>query len=128
MRGGCAGFFTDQELADGKGVIHSDKDRAELANAKKSYFAPLIKNDRTQYEYEDMMKLVNGDVAGCFGTAYDQGGLNPSLKFSSQKFLMIERVTKIDPHGGHWGLGVLEGQNALNHIIGISLAILKMIK
>lgn len=113
MRGGCAGFFTDHELADGKGVIHNDKDRAELANAKKSYFEPLIKNDRTQYEYEDMMKLVNGDVAACFGSAYDQGGLNPSLKFSSEKFLMIERVLKIDAHGGHWGLGLLEGQKRL---------------
>lgn len=113
MRGGCAGFFTDQELAEGKGVIHTDKDRAELANAKKSHFEPLIKNDRTQFEYEDMMKLVHGDVAGCFGPAYDQRGLNPSLKFSSEKFLMIERVTRIDPHGGHWGLGVLEGQKRL---------------
>ncbi len=113
MRGGCAGFFTDHELADGKGVIHTDKDRAELANAKKGYFEPLIKNTRTQYEYEDMMKLVHGDVAACFGPEYNQGGLNPSLKFSSEKFLMIERVTKIDAHGGHWGLGLLEGQKQL---------------
>jgi acyl transferase domain-containing protein/3-hydroxymyristoyl/3-hydroxydecanoyl-(acyl carrier protein) dehydratase len=113
MRGGCAGFFTDEELADGKGVIHTDKDKAEIANAKKSYFEPLIKNGRTQFEYADMMKLVHGDVAACFGPEYDQGGLNPSLKFSSEKFLMIERVTKIDAHGGHWGLGLLEGQKQL---------------
>lgn len=113
MRNGCAGFFTDKELEDGKGVILNDKDKAEIANAQKAYFKPLITNSRTQYEYADMMKLVNGDVAGCFGPAYDQGGLNPSLKFSSQKFLMIERVTKIDPHGGPWGLGVLEGEKRL---------------
>ena len=113
MRNGCAGFFTDEELADGKGVIHNDKDRAEFANAKKSYFQPLIENQRTQYGYDDIMKLVNGDVAGCFGPAYDQKGRNPSLKFSSEKFLMIERVTKVDATGGHWGLGVLEGQKDL---------------
>ena len=113
MRNGCAGFFTDQELDEGKGVIHNDKDKAEIANAEKRYFAPLIRNARTRYEYEDMMKLVNGDVAGCFGPEYDQGGLNPSLKFSSQKFLMIERVTKVDPHAGPWGLGVLEGEKRL---------------
>ncbi|HBY86349.1 MAG TPA: 3-hydroxyacyl-[acyl-carrier-protein] dehydratase FabA, partial [Colwellia sp.] len=35
MRNGCAGFFTDEELADGKGVILNDKDKAELANAVK---------------------------------------------------------------------------------------------
>jgi acyl transferase domain-containing protein/3-hydroxymyristoyl/3-hydroxydecanoyl-(acyl carrier protein) dehydratase len=114
MRNGCAGFFTDAELADGKGVIHNDKDRAELANAKKRYFKPLIENSRSEYNYQDMLKLVNGDVAGCFGPQYDQQGRNPSLKFSSKKFLMIERITKIDSTGGHWGLGLLEGQKDLH--------------
>lgn len=113
MRGGCAGFFTDEELAAGKGVIHTDADRAEIANAKKKYFQPLINGTNRVYEYNDMLKLINGDIAGCFGPQYDQGGLNPSLKFSSQKFLMIERVTKIDPTGGPWGLGVLEGEKRL---------------
>ena len=114
MRNGCAGFFTDEELADGKGVIHNDKDKAQLANAVKSSFTPLINRKRDQYGYNDMMKLVNGDVAGCFGAAYDQKGRNPSLKFSSEKFLMIERITKINASGGHWGLGLLEGQKDLD--------------
>tara|TARA_R110001583_G_scaffold53742_4_gene165379 strand:- start:2831 stop:8779 length:5949 start_codon:yes stop_codon:yes gene_type:complete len=114
MRKGCAGFFTDEELADGKGVIHNDKDKAAFANAKKSYFKPLINNTKTQYNYADMMKLVEGDITGCFGPEYDQQGRNPSLKFSSEKFLMIERITKIDPQGGHWGLGLIEGQKDLD--------------
>jgi acyl transferase domain-containing protein/3-hydroxymyristoyl/3-hydroxydecanoyl-(acyl carrier protein) dehydratase len=113
MRNGCAGFFTDEELADGKGVILNDVDKAQLSEAKKTYFKPFIQNTRTEYSYADMMKLVNGDIAGCFGAEYDQGGRNPSLKFSSEKFLMIERITKIDPQGGHWGLGLLEGQKDL---------------
>jgi acyl transferase domain-containing protein/3-hydroxymyristoyl/3-hydroxydecanoyl-(acyl carrier protein) dehydratase len=114
MRNGCAGFFTDEELADGKGVIHNDKDKAAFANAKKSYFKPLINNTKTQYNYADMMKLVEGDIVGCFGPEYDQQGRNPSLKFSSEKFLMIERITKVDPQGGHWGLGLIEGQKDLD--------------
>ena len=114
MRNGCAGFFTDEELSDGKGVIHNDKDKAEFADAVKSSFTPLLQHNRGQYDHSDMMKLVNGDVAGCFGPQYDLGGRNPSLKFSSEKFLMIERITKIDPTGGHWGLGLLEGQKDLD--------------
>ncbi|MCG6201216.1 beta-ketoacyl synthase N-terminal-like domain-containing protein [Psychromonas antarctica] len=113
MRNGCAGFFTDQELAEGKGVIHNDHDRAQFKEAKKSHFEPLIYNSRHQYGYAEMLKLVNGDISGCFGDEYKQQGRNPSLKFSSQKFLMIERITKIDPQGGHWGLGILEGQKDL---------------
>ena len=114
MRNGCAGFFTDDELKDGKGVILNDKDKAQLANAKKTSFAPLMNRTRDIYDYNDMMKLVNGDVAGCFGSEYDQQGRNPSLKFSSEKFLMIERITKVDASGGHWGLGLLEGQKDLD--------------
>lgn len=114
MRNGCAGFFTDEELADGKGVIHNDKDKAEFADAKKSFFKPLIDNNRTEYGYDSMMQLVNGDITGCFGPQYDQQGRNPSLKFSSEKFLMIERITKIDHNGGRWGLGLLEGQKILD--------------
>jgi len=114
MRNGCAGFFTDDELKDGKGVILNDKDKAQLANAKKTSFAPLMQRNRDQYDYNDMMKLVNGDVAGCFGREYNQQGRNPSLKFSSEKFLMIERITKINAAGGHWGLGLLEGQKDLD--------------
>ncbi|TEW55936.1 3-hydroxyacyl-[acyl-carrier-protein] dehydratase FabA [Psychromonas sp. RZ22] len=113
MRNGCAGFFTDEELADGKGVIATANDKAQLTSAKKSSFIPLIANNKTQYNYQDMLKLVHGDIKGCFGHAYDQQGRNPSLKFSSEKFLMIERITKIDRNGGHWGLGILEGQKDL---------------
>ncbi|MFT6924802.1 MAG: acyl transferase domain-containing protein/3-hydroxymyristoyl [Psychromonas sp.] len=114
MRNGCAGFFSDAELADGKGVLHNDQDKAQFAQAKKSSFQPLIANQRSQYGYEEMLKLVDGDVSGCFGPEYDQQGRNPSLKFSSKKFLMIERITKVDPQGGHWGLGLLEGQKKLD--------------
>ncbi|WP_019027443.1 beta-ketoacyl synthase N-terminal-like domain-containing protein [Colwellia piezophila] len=113
MRKGCAGFFTDDELKDGKGVIHNDKDKAEFANAVKTSFTPLLTRPRDQYDYNDMMKLVNGDVAGCFGSDYDQQGRNPSIKFSSEKFLMIERIISVDASGGHWGLGVVEGQKDL---------------
>ncbi|MEI6897598.1 MAG: beta-ketoacyl synthase N-terminal-like domain-containing protein [Psychromonas sp.] len=114
MRNGCAGFFTDEELRDGKGVIHTDKDKEQFATAKKSYFKPLILNTKTQYNYADMMHLVAGDIEGCFGAQYNQQGRNPSLKFSSEKFLMIERITKIDAQGGHWGLGLIEGQKDLD--------------
>jgi len=113
------GFFTDEELADGKGVILNDKDKAELANAVKTDFTPLITNvdaakqAKQHFDYNDMMKLVDGDVAGCFGEEYNQQGRNPSLKFSSKKFLMIERITKIDAKGGHWGLGLLRRSKRL---------------
>ncbi len=113
MRNGCAGFFTDAELADGKGVILTEQDQQQLASAQLSKFTPLLKPKAMQFDYQDMMKLVNGDITGCFGADYDQQGRNPSLKFSSEKFLMIERITKLAANAGHWGLGLVEGQKDL---------------
>ena len=114
MDGGCAGFFTDEELADGKGVIQTDADKAERANAVKGSFTPFLTTPKTQYDIQDMRKLVYGDTAACFGAEYDKAGANPSLCFASEKFLMIEQVPFIDTVGGPWGLGVVEGHKQLD--------------
>ena len=82
MRNGCAGFFTDAELADGKGVVHNDKDKREFATAQKSTFNALIPNQNTHYDRAQMMQLVKGNISACMGAKYDQQGRNPSLKFS----------------------------------------------
>lgn len=113
MRGGCAGFFTDEELDEGKGVILTDQDIAFRENAQKQRFTPLIANNQTTYDFAAMQKLVKGDIAGCLGAQYEQPLKNPSLQFSSEKFLMIERVSRIEPQSGHWGLGVLYGHKKL---------------
>ncbi|MBV1921809.1 MAG: hypothetical protein KUG73_14115 [Pseudomonadales bacterium] len=114
MDGGCAGFFTDEELAYGKGVIKNDDDRKEIANAVKQDFQPLLTTPKSTFEYAEMRKLVDGDTAGCFGPAYDKQGKNPALCFASEKFLMIERVTSIQSKAGAWGLGIVEGQKQLD--------------
>ena len=87
MDGGCAGFFTDEELADGKGVIKNEDDRKEIANAVKQDFPPLLTTPKTTYEHEDMRKLIDGDTGACFGPAYDKQGTNPALCFASEKIL-----------------------------------------
>jgi len=114
MDGGCAGFFTDEELADGKGVIKNEDDRKERETAIKQQFSPFLHTPKSVYEFEDMRNLVRGDTAACFGADYDKQGLNPSLCFASEKFLMIERVASIAPNDGPWGLGVLEGHKQLD--------------
>ncbi len=113
MRGGCAGFFTDEELAEGKGIIYTEDELEERARIPKQSFVPLITNERTQFEYDDIWKLIQGDIVGCLGSQYEQHGLNPTLKFSSEKFLMFERVTQIERTGGPWGLGLLEAEKRL---------------
>ena len=117
MDGGCAGFFTDQELADGKGVIQTEdeiKHRQQvLNNPNKPTFAPLLHCSQTAFDYGQIHHLLTGDIGSCFGGEHVshqlQTGVQPSLCFASEKFLMIERVSQLQTQGGAWGLGLLEG-------------------
>ncbi|QYJ96587.1 3-hydroxyacyl-[acyl-carrier-protein] dehydratase FabA [Shewanella alkalitolerans] len=116
MDGGCAGFFTDAELADGKGVIRTEEELLARSRAAKQTFNPLLDCPRTQFSYGDIHKLLSADIQGCFGPSHT-GSAQPSLCFASEKFLMIEEVSKVERNGGAWGLGLVEGHKQLepNH-------------
>lgn len=121
MDGGCAGFFTDKELADGKGVIHTEAEikarNLALNNPNKPRFNPLLNCAQNQFDYSQIHKLLSADIGGCFGGAHAahqaQHGLQPSLCFASEKFLMIEQVSHLEVHGGAWGLGSVQGHKQL---------------
>ncbi|WP_330148661.1 beta-ketoacyl synthase N-terminal-like domain-containing protein [Shewanella oncorhynchi] len=121
MDGGCAGFFTDKELADGKGVIHTEAEikarNLALNNPNKPRFNPLLNCAQSQFDYSQIHKLLGADIGGCFGGAHAahqaQYGLQPSLCFASEKFLMIEQVSNLEVHGGAWGLGSVQGHKQL---------------
>ena len=84
MDGGCAGFFTDKELADGKGVIHTRRNQSAtspLNNPNKPRFNPLLNCAQNQFDYSQIHKLLGADIGGCFGGAHaahqTQYGLQP---------------------------------------------------
>ncbi|MGB0894610.1 MAG: beta-ketoacyl synthase N-terminal-like domain-containing protein [Parashewanella sp.] len=121
MDGGCAGFFTEQELADGKGVIRSADEiklrQQAMNNVKKPRFEPLLHCPQTQFNYQQIHHLLSSDIASCFGgehAAYQQQyGQQTALCFASEKFLMIEHINQLEVHGGAWGLGLVEGQKQI---------------
>ncbi|MCL1112610.1 3-hydroxyacyl-[acyl-carrier-protein] dehydratase FabA [Shewanella basaltis] len=121
MDGGCAGFFTDKELADGKGVIQTEDEiklrQQVLNNPNKPTFTPLLNCQQTAFDYGQIHHLLTGDIGSCFGGAHVshqlQTGMQKSLCFASEKFLMIERVSNLQIHGGTWGLGLVEGHKQL---------------
>lgn len=121
MDGGCAGFFTDKELSDGKGVIQTEDElklrQQVLNNPNKPTFAPLLHCAQTAFDYGQIHHLLTGDIGSCFGGEHVghqlQTGMQKSLCFASEKFLMIERVSNLQVSGGTWGLGLVEGHKQL---------------
>ncbi|MGC9403820.1 beta-ketoacyl synthase N-terminal-like domain-containing protein [Vibrio genomosp. F10 str. 9ZC157] len=113
MDNGCAGFFTDEELADGKGVIHTEDEIKARKLATKMRFDPILHCPKTQFDNQSLRHLLTANIAECFGPTHQSDRHQPSLCFSSEKFMMIEKVSRVEPQGGTWGLGLIEGHKQL---------------
>ena len=112
MRGGAAGFFTDQELADGKGVVFGAAERKRRAlpptqTSTPFHVAPCA--HKTTFDEADMRALCDRRWAEVLGPSCD-GLVAP---FTTPKILMIDRITHLRPNGGQHGLGLLVGEKTL---------------
>ena len=113
MDDGCAGFFSDEDLSQGKGVIHTEQELQIKENAEKVYFPPLLHCPKTAFTRKELLEISTGNPAGCFGPEYDQHGKNPSLKNAPDQFLMSDRIVSVEPHGGPFGLGFIVAEKDL---------------
>ena len=115
MDGGCAGFFTDEQLKVGNGVVYTDSEIKTKESVKKKHFVPLLKTEKTSFSKEDLQHLINGDIEKCFGNeSYYANGRNPSLCLPPEKILMLDRITSIDLTGGTYGLGYIVAEKDLH--------------
>jgi PfaB family protein len=113
MTGGCAGFFSDEQLAQGKGVIYSTKETQQRQQIQKQQFEPLLICNKTSFDRTDLLHLTTGNLAACFGKHYRQNQRNSSLRLPGSNFLMLDRIASVEPTGGAWGLGLIVGEKDL---------------
>ncbi|HYX17849.1 MAG TPA: PfaB family protein [Nostoc sp.] len=107
ISGGCAGLFSDEELDQGQGIIFTERDEKERSQIQKQHFQPLLSCQKSTFHRQDLVHLTQGNIAACFGSNYQQNGLNPSLRLPSEKLLMFDQVLSVDPQGGAAGLGLV---------------------
>jgi PfaB family protein len=115
MRGGCAGFFTDEQLEDGLGLIYSKDELQAKLNVKQPKFTPLLNTTKTTFSKEDLHHLIDGNIEKCFGDiSYYANGRNKSLCLPSEQILMLDRITSVDLQGGAYGLGYIVAEKDLS--------------
>ncbi len=111
MRKGCAGFFTQEELAAGKGIVFTEEESRKVSGKKPADWTPLAPFSAVEsYDDRKLEALRRGDLAGCFGPQFD--GLqvkNPST-LPSGRMKLVDRILEIDPQGGRYGLGRIIGE------------------
>ncbi|MBY9067640.1 hypothetical protein K1X12_12075 [Hyphomonas sp. WL0036] len=110
VRQGQAGFFTDAELASGKGVVWSpEREAPPTANA-----AP-IQIDRASakaaFTEEDVSAFRRGDAFACFGAGFEMCAAHsfpPHLP--DGKLAFFDDAPEFDPAGGPWKRGYLKAR------------------
>jgi acyl transferase domain-containing protein/3-hydroxymyristoyl/3-hydroxydecanoyl-(acyl carrier protein) dehydratase len=106
MRDGCAGFFSESELAAGKGIVRTELDRRPVPGKLPPGWsppAPLAGVER--YSTGQVEALRRGDLAGCFGQAFARLTVSDPLTLPGGMLRLVDRVTELDPAGGRFGLG-----------------------
>jgi len=75
--------------------------------SREAQFKPLAATAVTDLDRAALERLAAGDVAGVFGPAYDQDGVNPRVRLTDGEPLLLAAVTGLDPRAGAAGLGAL---------------------
>jgi acyl transferase domain-containing protein/3-hydroxymyristoyl/3-hydroxydecanoyl-(acyl carrier protein) dehydratase len=112
VRNGQAGFFTDEELANSKGVIW-DATRDAPPTADPILFEPARVSTKRKFTKDDINVFRKGDAYACFGDGFElcAAHSNPP-HIPDGKLALFDEVIAFDPHGGPWKRGYLRARAA----------------
>jgi len=110
MTNGCAGFFTDADLAAGKGVVQTSLDTRPRPGVQPDDAADLPLLDKESYSAEQLDALRSGDPEGCFGSPFAGRRLQDGLRLPGGRMKLVDRVTHLDPKGGRFGMGLIRAE------------------
>jgi len=112
MKKGCAGFFTNEELAKGKGVVLTDEETARVPGKRPAdWKAPAPFTGATEsYDDAKVSALRGGGYAQCFGPAFEGLPLKAPIGLPGGRMKLVDRVLELSPRGGRYGLGSIQGE------------------
>ena len=104
MRDGCAGFFSPEELASGRGIIQAPHRPRPKALAPSGWIPPAG-TEPMALDESSVDALRRGDLGVAFGERFRRLPLQHPCTLPGGKLRLLDRVTTIEPVGGEWGLG-----------------------
>lgn len=109
MRDGCAGFFTEEELAAGKGIVQPRTKKREESKLD-PHFKPFTQLARESFDDRQIAALRAGDLVTAFGEQFTGLNLERPVTLPDGKMRLLDRVTNLDPEGGRFGLGFIRAE------------------
>lgn len=110
MRNGCAGFFSDEELDQGQGIVKPRIDATPVPEKQSSTDHIFVDVSSTTYSAQQLNALRRGDLAGCFGPLFAGVQLRNPPVLPGGKMQLIDRIVALDPAGGPHGLGFVKAE------------------
>ncbi|MBW1790243.1 MAG: type I polyketide synthase, partial [Deltaproteobacteria bacterium] len=110
MKDGCAGFFTARELAEGKGITHTELDRRPMPGIRPEDWEEFVPMSVETYDNRQIAALRSGDLEGCFGSLFEGLDLKNPLCIPTGRMKLVDRVLNLDPEGGRFGLGIIRAE------------------
>ncbi len=110
MRNGCAGFFTEAELAAGEGIVTAKMESGARPGVLPGDWSELAPMAHEAYDEKQLACLRRGDLAGCFGPAFADLPLRSPMRLPEGRMNLVHRVTELDPQGGRYGLGLIRAE------------------
>lgn len=105
MRDGCAGFFTQEQLAQGKGVVQAQAELPRKARAPELEHR-FVEPERSSLNGDQIDALIRGDLETAFGRAFAGITLSEPLTLpKGEKMRLVHEVSAIEPKGGRWSQG-----------------------
>jgi len=110
MRDGCAGFFTAEELAAGKGIVPRALDIRSRQTTRVNDAGPLVPMAPTVLDERQVDALRNGDLATAFGSPFDRLTFDDALTLPVGRMALVHRVVTLDPTGGFFKAGLIRAE------------------
>lgn len=113
MFDGCAGFFSPEQLATGRGIVPRAGGTGRVARkdgARVEPYVPLVAVAPGPLSDACVEALRQGDLEGAFGATFAGKTLAPSLRLPSGRMRLVDRIIALDPRGGPAGLGEVTGE------------------
>ncbi|NBC20700.1 MAG: hypothetical protein GVY06_06575 [Alphaproteobacteria bacterium] len=110
VRNGQAGFFTEEELAAGKGLQWDAAGEGPPSAAPAPFDISHVSKKRA-FTREDVEAMRRGDAYACFGEGFEPAAAHSRPpRLASGKLALFDDVPEFEPAGGPWGRGYLRAR------------------
>jgi PfaB family protein len=110
MSEGCAGFFSQQDLAAGKGVIRTSLQLKPQPGKRPADWEDFVPMAVESYSAEQLDALRAGDLVKCFGEKFAGLKLAKPVTLPGGRMRLVHRIERLEPSGGRFGLGLIRGE------------------